>query len=105
MGVDYSPVGGVGVEVTKEIKKKLIVANDGDYDGDMDDLLSELGLTYAEAGDGNYTGDDNRHYIILEGDNFSELSENALPLISKLEDMGINIEYTDLKVLNELHIW
>ena len=106
MGVDYSPVGGIGIKIEGKIKNKLIVANDGEsYDGDMDSLCGDLDLTCSESGDGNYTGDENDWYIMVEGETLMEINKNAPKLIEKLSGYGINIKMGELKVIQELCIW
>lgn len=104
MGVDYSPVGGIGIEVTKEIKSKLIKANDGNYD-DMDSLLDDLDLPYKVAGNGSYTGNDNDYYVMVEGETLTEINSNTDRFIEVLGNLGVEIKLDDLKVIQELHVW
>jgi hypothetical protein len=105
MGVDYNGVGGIGLEVTNEIKKKLVVANDGDFCGCMDTLLDDLEFEYREAGDGNYSGEENTYYIMVEGENLREIIENSEPFIERLSNMGIIVTFDNLKVIEDLRVW
>jgi hypothetical protein len=105
MGVDYIPVGGIGIKVTHEIKKKLTIVNEGDCCGGcMDSLLSDLELEYAEAGDGSYTGEENTYYLMVQGSTLVEINENTDEFISKLKSYDIDVSVSDVKVISELHI-
>jgi len=105
MSIDYSPVGGIGLEVTDEIRKKLVVANKGDFDGDMNSLLSDLEFNYEEAGDGSYSGDDNIFYIMVDGDTLTEVNKNVKKLIKKLSSMKIEVDIDSFKIISDLHVW
>lgn len=106
MGIDYTPVGGIGLEITDEIKKKLVIANEGEaHDGCMDSLCSDLGLEYSEAGDGSYSGDENTFYLMVEGTTLMEINENSGPFLDKMYEKGIRVTASDLQVISELHVW
>lgn len=106
MGVDYSPVGGIGVKLTHEMKCKLIVANEGEaHDGCVDSLLGDLEFCYAEAGDGNYSGNENDFYLLVEGDTLMEINQNSKEFLQRLNSYGIKIKEEDLEVISELHVW
>lgn len=105
MGVDYDGVGGVGVEITEEMKRKLVVANEGAFDGYMDELLSDLELEYKEGGSGSYTGKENTFYLMVEGDTLEEVYNNSKGFISKLSEMNIDIKLGDIVVIEDLHVW
>lgn len=106
MGVDYSPLGGIGIRVTKEYKKKLIVANEGEtYDGDMVSVIEELGITAGTSGSGSYTGEENDYYMMVDGSTLMEINQNSAHFIKTLNSFGIDITEKDLEVIEELHIW
>lgn len=104
MGVDYSPVGGVGIKVTDKIKNKLRVANNGDGD-DITEILDSLELPYAQAGDGNYSGNDNDFYLKVEGETLVEINSNAPAFIEKLKGYNVDISLNDLIMIEDLHVW
>jgi hypothetical protein len=103
VGVDYSPVGGIGIELTDEILGVLQKAVDL-YE-DKESLLGELELDYKEAGDGNYSGDENIFYIVAEGNNLRETTESAIELSKRLKELGVDISSDDFIVIQDLHVW
>lgn len=105
MGVDYTPVSGVGIEVTKDIKKKLVMANGGDFDGCLESLLDDLELVYQDAGSGSYTGEENTYYLKVEGSTLTEINRNSEPFLKKLEGFGISLTVDDLIMINDLCVW
>jgi hypothetical protein len=104
MGVDYSPVGGIGIEVTGKIKAKLKAAATDSYEC-MGELLDDLGIPYKEAGDGNYSGKENSFYLIVEGETLTEINNNAEKFIKNMSEFGIKVKSDDLVVIEELHVW
>jgi len=103
MGVDYSPVGGIGIEMTDEILG--VLQKQVDLYECKDSLLDELELSYSQAGSGNYTGAENTYYIMVDGDTLMEINKNAKVLSDKLKSFGIEIEAEDFDVIQDLHVW
>lgn len=103
MGVDYSPVGGVGILLTEDMEEILIKqVNDGEYD-DIDSVLDELEFSYDMYG--NSLSDNPSYCLLVNGTTLIDINKNAPDFIKKLNDLGINISLEDLKVIEELHIW
>ena len=105
MSVDYKGVGGIGVLVTDSIRKKLVIANDGNYDGCVETLLCDLGIECEELGEGNYTGNENTFYMMVEGKTLIELNKNVQAFIKKLKSYKINIKEEDIKLVSGLLMW
>ena len=107
MGVDYSGIGGIGIELTEERRKKLIskgLFTEDEWDKDCYECLEEVNLPFSVAGDGSYGGDF-RFYLLVEGDNLKEILENEEAFRNRLQNFGIQLTQEDLGVISDLHIW
>jgi hypothetical protein len=106
MGVDYTPVGGLGVKVTDDMVEKFIASEEFTLNEWKDDpyfCLEELGFIYAETGN-SYTGRDQDFYLFIDGDNLAEILENVDDFIGDLANFGIHVTNADIKVVEELCI-
>ena len=108
MGVDYDAVGGIGVEFNDDLQYKAIELGyftEEEWDGDPYSCVESLGISFEEAGDGNYGGTD-YWYLIVNGDNLKEVNSNKEAFLNTINSK-FNVEYTeeDLKVISELHVW
>ena len=107
MGVDHNGVGGIGIELTEEIRNKLIekgLFTQDEWDEDEYGCLETINLPYSVAGDGNYGGDD-RYYLLVHGDNLEEIIKNEQEFRNHLQRLGIQLDQKDLIVISDLHVW
>ncbi len=112
MGVDYDGVGGVGIELTSDRITALVksgVFTQDDWDDDPHECLLALckrigPVVYSEAGDYVYGGS-RRMYLFVEGRNLVDLNMNESAFRQRLAVVGINLELSDLMVIEDLHIW
>ncbi len=104
MSVGYDAVGGIGIEVTPDIRNKLCSAYNN-LEDDMVEILEATDFTYSEAGDGSYTGDDNTFYIMVEGKTLGDIIENAKKVSKSLSEFGISISDKDFVVIEDIHVW
>lgn len=109
MGVDYSGVGGIGIELTDELYKKLIKA--GGFSetalGDRHEFLYELEDKFKckEAGDGALTGDEPVIYLCVPGDNLERINNNAGKFIEDFRKIGYTIETKDLLIIEDIYVY
>lgn len=107
MGVDYSSVGGIGIEVTKGMIEKFITAGlftQENWDDDPGYPLRELKFPVKTAGSGNYTGEENVYYILVPGENLSEIIANEGMFRKKLAKFKIQLKQEDLLVISDLYM-
>jgi len=105
MGIDYDGVGGIGIEITKDVLEKFIsfgLFTEEQWDEDYYDCLEKIGLLYNTAGN-FYSGDmeDLTHYLFVRGNNLQEILDNEPEFISALEKFGITISRKDLIVISD----
>ena len=105
MGIDYDGVGGIGIEVTESILKKLISAKlftRKQWNEDFNECLEKIGLLFSTAGN-FYSGDmeDLTHYLFIPGNNLQEILDNEEKFKLDLEKFGINISRKDLLVISD----
>ena len=106
MGVDYSGVGGIGIEISEEMKDILLDKHTSENEDDevyFSEVLDDLGIEYQEAGSGGYGGEA-RYYFLVKGNKLSEVQENTPAFIESLKDVGIKIDVKDLRVVSDLYI-
>ncbi len=106
MGVDYTGIGGVGIEITEEMQEMITEKYNVENDEEVYfvEILDEIGIEYSEAGSGNYSGEA-RYYFLVEGSKFSEIQDNTDDFIKSLKDIGIEITSEDLDVISDIHMW
>ena len=107
MGIDHNGVGGIGIELTEEIRNKLIenkLFTQDEWDEDKYGCLEEINLIYSVAGDGSYGGKD-IYYLLVKGDNLKEILENEEVFRNHLKTFGIQLTQGDLSVISDLHTW
>jgi len=106
MFFDYSPVGGVGIQLTKEMVERLISNgkfSEDDWEDDPDGCIDELGMSYQTAG--NSYSDETYHYLLVEGSTLMEINENVDDFVSELSKNGITISKEEIHVIRDLHVW
>lgn len=108
MGVDYDGVGGIGVEVTKDMIEKLIekeVFTEEEWSDDSYSCLERIGLPYAKAGDSAYGGEA-RFYLLVNGSNLKEILSHEFYFIKRLEKLlGIFLSSEDLIVIEDILVY
>jgi hypothetical protein len=114
MGVDYCSIGGIGIEITDDMKDKLsedyYLKNEIDEDDDdyeeiwFTEILDDSGLEYSEAGSEGYGGE-GRYYLLVDGNTLLEVQNNTDEFIKNLKNIGIIITIEDLQVISDLHIY
>jgi hypothetical protein len=108
MGIDYSAVGGIGVQLTKERIQKLIGANvfsQKEWEADYGLCLKKLKFPYSLAGDGSYTGEEHRYYLHIPGHNLNEINDNKEEFCKQFQDWNILLEDEDLAVLSDIYVF
>jgi len=114
MGVDYSSVGGIGIEIDDEIKNMITdryctengIEEDSDEYDELyfSEILDELEIDYSEGGSGCYGGDSS-YYLLVDGNTLLEVQNNTDEFIKNLKNIGIEITVEDLQVISDLHIY
>tara|TARA_R110000744_G_scaffold281118_2_gene393060 strand:- start:154 stop:498 length:345 start_codon:yes stop_codon:yes gene_type:complete len=114
MGVDYSGIGGIGIELTDDMKEMIsdkyysvnnIDEDDDDYENIyFSEILDDSGLEYSEAGSEGYGGE-GRYYLLVDGNTLLEVQNNTDEFIKNLKNVGIEITIEDLQVISDLHIY
>lgn len=114
MGVDYSGNYGVGVQVSFEnLKERIIKECECEeeevhwyYSEFIDFVLKDTSLLYFEVGEGAYTGEQNKFYIVMD-DPFKggyDITEEVIEFEKKLKDIGfVLIGETDVVGGLEIH--
>lgn len=106
MSIDYDGVGGIGIEVTERVLKKLISAKlftRKQWNEDFNECLKKIGLLFSTAGN-FYCGDDLTHYLFVPGNNLQEILDNEEAFKLSLEKFGINVSRKDLLMISEYKI-
>ena len=116
MGVDYSPVGGIGILLDREMLTKAskvtgIKLDFGREEDDtycvreqIQDILSEISVPYSEAGS-SYSDEELDIYLQVEGETLVEINNNVSEFIDRLKKFDINITKERLVVIEELLVW
>ena len=119
MGIDYSPVGGIGIEIDEEMRSliefKYYVNTYGigkiedledleEYEElDFQEILEECFLPYSMAGC-SYSGN-HCYYLMVKGETLLEIENNYQEFIDSLKEYGISIIKEDLMVVSDLLVW
>lgn len=106
MGVDYSSVGGIGVEVTDKMIQKFINAGlftDEEFSVDPHGCLEEVELEYSVGGSA-YSGDET-FYLLVPGVTLKDINDNVIQFISRLSDLEIKINVNSLKVISDYYVY
>lgn len=108
MGVDYSGVGGIGIELTDEMVEYAIdkgVFTEEEWDDDWDYCLSKMdGFVYSTAGS-EYSGDI-CHYLFVPATTLGKINEYAPIFVEKVREyFGVDIAVDDLKVISDIYIY
>lgn len=106
MGVDYTGVGGVGIELTDDHLKAVFASGkftEEEWEEDHYACLEELGIEYAHAGNA-YSGEE-CIYLFVKGETLEEVYNNAPTFCEKLKEIGIELEPGKLGIIADMHIW
>jgi hypothetical protein len=105
MGVDYSAVFGIGVEVDNSYFDQFYDEDDDFVDkyGILDELLSDTDYSYGQSGDGGYTGRENNWYIYINEEDSQLWHDELTDLVKFLEDN--DVPFVDEGVVGGLHMW
>jgi hypothetical protein len=106
MGVDYTGVGGIGIEVDDKVLATFIenkVFSEEEWDEYGSECLEEIGVPYQTAGSA-YSGEET-NYLFVPGDTLGEIQANAPKFIETLKKHGCNISEKDLLLISDLHVW
>lgn len=111
MGVDYSGVGGLGINLSySDVMSHSVLCNNGEFDlGTIDEVLSDKEIKYSETGYGayKYYDDHNFSLLLLVGtDKYTEF-ENEVPIFLEKINSLLGTTYTkdDLRCYHELLVW
>lgn len=108
MSVDYSAIGGIGIEATKEIAAKLIeksIITQDEWDDKYifkDSPSNKHKIEMATAGSA-YSGELYWYFLVV-GENLPEIMENALDFIAAFQSAGVDIKMDDLEVIAEGYV-
>ncbi len=108
MGVDYSGIGGIGIEITEERFALLLkhgLFTQEEWDNDPWYPLEKLKFPYAAAGVGNYTGKKNTYYVLVPVDNLTEIIANEAQFRGTFAKYGIDLQQKDLMVIVGLYVY
>lgn len=106
MGVDYSGNYGIGIQVYLSDFEE----EDDYYEDDLgyiESCLENTNYSYFEVGSGNYSGETDDIYIIIDNpfeDGYCTLGEKADKLIQFLQENNISFE-GKVDVVGGLRIW
>lgn len=105
MGIDYDAVGGVGISEDRFVNRFIELGKftEEEWDDNRESCLDEIGIGYRCSGD-SYA-DEREYHLMVPGKNLQELVENAPVFISKLKELGIDLAFSDLLVIEEPHVW
>lgn len=104
MGVDYTANYGIGFQVNVPDYDELEEMN-LDLDSYLSDILPS-NTSYFEVGQGNYTGEQNDYYVILDDDEINEsLLERCEELRAKLLSEGLISSDNKVSVVGGLNVW
>ena len=113
MGISYSGVGGIGIELTEELIEKFISKGyftedewDDDYYECLETINQKLDIENSSAG--NFYSDDNddlRHYLFVDGENLKEILENYSSFIEKLKTVDIELSIEDLELVSDFSVF
>lgn len=107
MGIDYSGVGGVGVEFSDGIREGYIknkIFTEEMWDNDKYDCLELTGVGYGEGGNA-YSGDIT-WYLFVDGGNLGDINSNAKCFTEKIHAMsGVLIKADDLLIISDICIY
>lgn len=104
MGVDYTANYGIGfllnIPSNEELEEMEL-----DVDSYLEDILPS-NTSYFEVGGGNYTGEQNDYYVILDDDEINEtLTERCEDLKVSLLNEGLINSNDKASVVGGLKIW
>ena len=107
MGIDYSSIGGVGIEVTKEIREHLIsrgIFTQEDWDEDPIECLDKTGIMY-DTGGSYYDSESLSYYFLIDGSTLTEILQNEESFLLKLKSLGIELGRDDLQIISDYCIY
>lgn len=105
MGVDYTGHYGLGFNVNlPEFEEDHEFFEDPI--GFLDSICKETEFDYFEIGDGNYTGNSNNYYVVLDNpfSNGLDISENANKLKLFLTENNVSFD-GEIDVVGGLEVW
>lgn len=106
MDVDYSSVGGIGVEFTDEMMEAVIekgLFTEEEWDDDRHECMETIGLSFSEGGN-SYSGDTD-FYLLVDGETLGEINDNADKFVATLREKGIDTSVNELQVISAYHVW
>ena len=108
MSIDYSAVGGIGIEATEELAKRLIekaIITEEEW-GDKYIFKESPSNKYKiniETAGSAFSGD-LYWYFLIAGKNLPEIIDNAPIFIAAFQSAGVTITMNDLKVIAEGYV-
>ena len=105
MGVDYDAVGGVGIYVEDYLDKFISagVFTEEEWEDDPYECVEKLGVGFSTYGNA-YSGEEG-YALLVDGNNLDEVNRNVEAFILKLKPYDIHLQYSDIKVISEGHVW
>ena len=104
MGVDYTPVAGFTVPLTKETLKKLDdIAPEG-WEDEYETIFDALDIDYEEIGS-SYTGDTENIPLFVPEDAVGVDEQISQWLADLNAKMSTSFEIEDVIFVKELRIW
>jgi len=102
MGIDYSAIGGIGIEFTDEMAESAVekgLFTEEDWEEAPDECVDCLNIEYGEAG--YLLAEQGTFYLLVEGRTLDEVNSNVPEFIAKLAAIGVTITPADLIVISE----
>ena len=106
MGVDYDCVSGIGIEVTADVRAKLMAMGlftEAEWDCDPRECLHKLGLVTGTAGS-CYDNEGFTYYLFVEGKTLGEIIANSAKFVATLKHWGVDINPNDLEVIEDMMV-
>ncbi len=105
MGINCNGVGGIGIKVDDEIISDLIEYNqftEEEWNDVPYECMDVLELEYKTAG--GVLNDEEYYYLIVSGENLTDVLMNAPEFLGRLELLGVKKTVEDLIVISDYYI-
>ena len=108
MGIDYSGVGGVGIEISRHKVYEKVAKHFNDYDPDENDIDDYLYNVFYESDNVNfeyagntYSNRDLTYYLFVNCNKYSELKDMVPKFLEELKTYGLEYTEEDLEIISD----